>query len=40
LNTIQEFFRDSCSNGKIIKVLKNIDLENILKKSFYDIAVD
>jgi GDP/UDP-N,N'-diacetylbacillosamine 2-epimerase (hydrolysing) len=33
-------YGDGCASGKIIKVLKNIDLENILKKSFYDIAVD
>jgi GDP/UDP-N,N'-diacetylbacillosamine 2-epimerase (hydrolysing) len=29
-------YGDGCASGKIIKVLKNIDLENILKKSFYD----
>ena len=29
-------YGDGCASGKIIKVLKNIDLENILKKFFYD----
>jgi GDP/UDP-N,N'-diacetylbacillosamine 2-epimerase (hydrolysing) len=33
-------YGDGCASGKIIKVLKNIDLENILKKSFYDITLD
>lgn len=30
-------YGDGCASKKIVEVLKNVDLENILKKSFYDL---
>jgi len=32
-------YGNTCASEKIIEVLKNVDLENILKKSFYDLKV-
>ncbi|MDY0328080.1 MAG: UDP-N-acetylglucosamine 2-epimerase [Arcobacteraceae bacterium] len=32
-------YGDGCASKKIIEVLKTVDLENILKKSFYDLGV-
>lgn len=37
LLNIQNPYGDGCASQKIVKVLKNVNLNNILKKSFYDI---
>ncbi|MFY4764495.1 UDP-N-acetylglucosamine 2-epimerase [Aliarcobacter butzleri] len=37
LLNVQNPYGDGCASKKIIEVLKNVDLKNILKKSFYDI---
>jgi len=37
LSNVQNPYGDGCASKKIIDVLKSVDLENILKKSFYDI---
>jgi len=39
LKKIKNPYGDGCASEKIISILKNVDLENILKKSFYDIAL-
>jgi len=39
LNTVKNPFGNGCSSMNIIKELKKINLENILKKSFYDLKV-
>lgn len=38
LKTAQNPYGDGCVSAKIVEVIKNIDLENILKKSFYNIG--
>jgi len=37
LNQVENPYGDGCASLKIIKVLKNIDLNGILKKSFFDL---
>lgn len=37
LINVKNPYGDGCASNKIIEVLKNVDLKNILKKSFYDI---
>lgn len=37
-NTVNPY-GDGCASKKIIEVIKSVDLENILKKSFYDLKV-
>ncbi|MGJ0329167.1 UDP-N-acetylglucosamine 2-epimerase [Aliarcobacter cryaerophilus] len=37
LKTTINPYGDGCASKKIVEVLKNVDLENILKKSFYDL---
>lgn len=39
LKTTMNPYGDGCASLKIIEVLKNVSLDNILKKSFYDIKV-
>lgn len=39
LKTTVNPYGDGCASKKIIEVIKNVDLENILKKSFYDLKV-
>ena len=36
LSTVKNPYGDGCASEKIIQVLKTIDLDNILKKSFFD----
>jgi GDP/UDP-N,N'-diacetylbacillosamine 2-epimerase (hydrolysing) len=38
LKNVQNPYGDGCASQKIIEVLKNVELDNILKKSFYDIG--
>ena len=38
-NTVNPY-GDGCVSKKIVDILKSVDLENILKKSFYDLKVD
>lgn len=38
LNNVQNPYGDGCASKKILNVLKVVDLEHILKKSFYDIT--
>jgi GDP/UDP-N,N'-diacetylbacillosamine 2-epimerase (hydrolysing) len=37
LKSVKNPYGDGCASKRIIEVIKNIDLENILKKSFFDI---
>ena len=37
LSNIKNPYGDGCASQKIVEVLKNVNLGNILKKSFYDI---
>ena len=37
LKTVQNPYGDGCASEKIVKVLKTVQLDEILKKSFYDI---
>jgi GDP/UDP-N,N'-diacetylbacillosamine 2-epimerase (hydrolysing) len=37
LLTVHNPYGDGCASDKIIKEIKRVDLQNILKKSFYDI---
>ncbi|MDX4038092.1 UDP-N-acetylglucosamine 2-epimerase [Aliarcobacter skirrowii] len=37
LKTIINPYGDGCASKKIVEILKSVDLENILKKSFYDL---
>ncbi|MGD9625706.1 MAG: UDP-N-acetylglucosamine 2-epimerase [Arcobacter sp.] len=37
LQNVENPYGDRCASKKIIEVLKNVDLKNILKKSFYNI---
>ncbi|MCT7648037.1 UDP-N-acetylglucosamine 2-epimerase [Aliarcobacter butzleri] len=37
LQNVENQYGNGCASKKIIEVLKNVDLKNILKKSFYDI---
>ncbi|MCR8710562.1 UDP-N-acetylglucosamine 2-epimerase [Aliarcobacter butzleri] len=37
LQNVENPYGDGCASKKIIEVLKNVDLKNILKKSFYNI---
>ena len=37
LKTTINPYGDGCASKKIVEILKNVDLENILKKSFYDL---
>lgn len=39
LKTTINPYGDGCVSQKIVEVIKNVDLENILKKSFYDLKV-
>ncbi|MCG3711715.1 UDP-N-acetylglucosamine 2-epimerase [Aliarcobacter butzleri] len=39
LKTTINPYGDGCASQKIVEVIKNVDLENILKKSFYDLKV-
>lgn len=39
LLNIQNPYGDGCASKKIVEVLKNVNLDNILKKSFYDLKV-
>lgn len=39
LKSVKNPYGDGCASKKIIKVIKNVDLKNILKKSFYDLKV-
>lgn len=39
LKFVQNPYGEGCASEQIIKVLKNINLDNILKKSFYDLRV-
>lgn len=39
LKTTQNPYGDGCASKKIVEKLKNIDLSNILKKIFYNIAI-
>ena len=32
-------YGDGCASDKIVDVLKNVDLDNIIKKSFYDLEI-
>jgi GDP/UDP-N,N'-diacetylbacillosamine 2-epimerase (hydrolysing) len=37
IKTSKNPYGDGCASKKIIKILKNVQLDNILKKSFYDL---
>ncbi len=37
LKTTINPYGDGCASKKIVEILKNVDLKNILKKSFYDL---
>ena len=37
LKTITNPYGNGCASKKIVEILKNVDLKNILKKSFYDL---
>ena len=39
LNNVKNPYGDGCASEKIIEEIKKIDLDNILKKTFYDIKV-
>ena len=39
LKTTINPYGDGCASKKIVEILKSVDLENILKKSFYDIVI-
>lgn len=39
LLNIQNPYGDGCASKRIVEVLKNVNLDNILKKSFYDLKV-
>ena len=39
LLNIKNLYGDGCASKKIVKELKKVDLQNILKKSFYDLKV-
>ena len=39
LKTTKNPYGDSCASKKIIKLLKNVQLDNILKKDFFDIKI-
>ena len=40
LKTTINPYGDGCASKKIVEILKNVDLGNILKKSFYDLKVE
>ena len=40
LKIVKNPYGDGCASKKIIEEIKKIDLDNILKKSFYDLKVD
>jgi len=40
LKTTINPYGNTCASEKIVEVLKSVDLENILKKSFYDLKVE
>lgn len=40
LKNIINPYGDDCPSKKIVKIIKEVDLENILKKSFYDLRFD
>ena len=40
LKTTINPYGDGCASKKIVEILKSVDLENILKKSFYDLKVE
>src|SRR5574344_272497 len=40
LKTTINPYGDGCASKKIVEILKNVDLKNILKKSFYDLKVE
>ena len=40
LKTTINPYGDGCASKRIVEILKNVDLENILKKSFYDLKVE
>jgi GDP/UDP-N,N'-diacetylbacillosamine 2-epimerase (hydrolysing) len=39
LKTVQNPYGNGCSSGKIVEILKTTNLDNIVKKSFYDLKV-
>ncbi|BFU76854.1 UDP-N-acetylglucosamine 2-epimerase [Arcobacter sp. 15-2] len=39
LKTVKNPYGDGCASEQIIEVIKNVDLDNILKKSFYNLKV-
>ena len=40
LKNVVNPYGDGCASKKIIDIIKNVNLANILKKSFYDLKVD
>ena len=40
LKTVKNPYGDGCASEQIIKVIKNTDLDDIIKKSFWDINYD
>ena len=40
LKNVVNPYGDGCASKKIIEIIKNVNLANILKKSFYDLKVD
>ena len=40
LINVKNPYGDGCASKKIVEILKSVDLENILKKSFYDLKVE
>ncbi|OCL88214.1 UDP-N-acetylglucosamine 2-epimerase [Arcobacter porcinus] len=40
LKVVTNPYGDGCASKKIVEILKNVDLKNILKKSFYDLKVE
>ena len=39
LKTVQNPYGDGCASGKIVEILRTTNLDNIVKKSFYDLKV-
>ena len=40
LEVVRNPYGDGCASKKVINEIKKVDLNNILKKSFYDLKVD
>ncbi|MEO1953348.1 MAG: UDP-N-acetylglucosamine 2-epimerase, partial [Campylobacterales bacterium] len=40
LKKVKNPYGNGCASKEIITILKNVDLKDILKKSFYDIGID